>query len=135
MKFDKFSADQKNRFSGSDIASLLTSLRSEGYKFSYLLLKNGTSSITWLGDGEALHAQLFLQGLGAAHIQPLPLVVFVQIISSGSGESSDSSIHDRKFPVVFVVDLRSAGENHRAREHGAYLKIVLMSQSSKILFE
>lgn len=46
--------DQKNRFSGSDIASLLTSLRSEGYKFSYLLLKNGTSSITWLGDGEAL---------------------------------------------------------------------------------
>ena len=46
--------DQKTRFSGADIASLLTSLRSEGYSFSYLLLKNGTSSITWLGDGEVL---------------------------------------------------------------------------------
>lgn len=46
--------EQKTRFSGADIASILTSLRSEGYKFSYLLLKNGTSSITWLGEGEAL---------------------------------------------------------------------------------
>ncbi len=46
--------EQKTRFSGADIASMLTSLRSEGYKFSYLLLKNGTSSITWLGDGQLL---------------------------------------------------------------------------------
>ncbi len=46
--------EQKTRFSGTNIASILTSLRSGGYSFSYLLLKNGTSSITWLGDGEAL---------------------------------------------------------------------------------
>ena len=46
--------EQKTRFSGADIVSLLASLRSEGYKFSYLLLKNGTSSITWLGEGEVL---------------------------------------------------------------------------------
>ncbi len=46
--------EQKTRFSGEDIASLLTNLRKEGYKFSYILLKNGTSSISWLGDGALL---------------------------------------------------------------------------------
>ncbi len=46
--------EQKKRFSGADIASILTSLRSEGYSFSYLLLKNGTSSIVWLGEGQVL---------------------------------------------------------------------------------
>ncbi|MBR6602569.1 MAG: hypothetical protein IKK94_00990 [Clostridia bacterium] len=46
--------EQASRFSGEDIVSLLTSLRSEGYTFSYILLKNGTSSITWLGGGMTL---------------------------------------------------------------------------------
>lgn len=46
--------DQLGRFSGADLCEMLISLRSQGYSFAYFLLKNGTNSITWLGDGETL---------------------------------------------------------------------------------
>ena len=46
--------DQLTRFNGTDLAEMLTELRSKGYSFAYILLKNGTNSITWLGDGEYL---------------------------------------------------------------------------------
>ena len=46
--------EQSARFNGKDLADLITGLRSKGYSFAYLLLKNGTNSITWLGEGETL---------------------------------------------------------------------------------
>lgn len=54
-------AEQEERFNCEDIVKILTDLRSKGYSFAYLLLKNGTNSVSWLGKGEAVaNEEIFL---------------------------------------------------------------------------
>ena len=60
----------------------------------------------------------------------LGLVVFMKIVSSGSGKGADSSVNDRKLPIVLVVNLGCSWDDYGTCEHCSYLEFILVCKSS-----
>ena len=86
----------------------------------------------WLCDG---HVEIVRDILEVVLVGFPGHIVLVQVIASGTGESTDAGIDDRKFPVILVVDLGGTREQDRSAEHGADLDLVLVCQPSEIFLE
>ena len=85
---------------------------------------------------DAVHERAPVDEAGAREHQGAHLgVLFLPVFQAHADGRAEPAVHDRKLPVIAVVNLAAADEDGRAGEHVADLEIVLVEEAAEVLLE